>query len=61
MSRLVGGVQPKVLRWAREKAGYSIDEVAQKLKREPSEVASWEAGETAPTYAQLEKTGLHPI
>ena len=54
MTTPVAGIQPSVLRWARESQGYSIDDVAQHLKREPAEIAAWEAGTDAPTYAQLE-------
>ncbi len=50
----VAGIEPSVLRWARESQGYSIDDVAQHLKREPAEVKAWEDGDAAPTYAQLE-------
>lgn len=50
----VAGIQPSVLRWARESQGYSIDDVAQHFNREPAEVEAWEAGAAAPTYAQLE-------
>lgn len=51
----VEGVQPEVLRWARETVGLSIDEVATMLRIPSAEVADWEAGAGAPTYAQLEK------
>ena len=45
-----------MLRWARESQGYSIDDVAQHLKRNPAEIAAWESesSDAAPTYAQLE-------
>lgn len=49
------GIQPKVLRWARARSGYSVEDIADKLKRDPAEVRAWEAGNAAPTYAQLEK------
>lgn len=55
MAQVTAGVQPNMLRWARESHGYSIDAVAKKLKRNPDDVKAWETGETAPTYAQLEK------
>lgn len=55
MSHPVVGVQPNLLRWARESHGYSISAVAEKLKRDPSEIVKWENGESAPTYPQLEK------
>ncbi len=49
------GVNPVLLRWAREQAGYSFAEVAQQLQREPDEIRRWEAGEAVPTYFQLEQ------
>lgn len=55
MGEQVVGIQPKVLRWARARAGYSVEDIAKKLKRDPAEVKAWEAGEAASTYAQLEK------
>lgn len=54
MSSKIQGIQPSVLKWARESLGYSIDEVAESLDRDPSEIAAWELGESAPTYPQLE-------
>ena len=50
----IAGVQPSVLRWARESQGYSLEDVAIHLKRDVVEVASWEAGTETPTYPQLE-------
>lgn len=43
-------INPAVLVWARQRAGLSIEEAAQKFKR----MADWEAGEASPTYPQLE-------
>lgn len=54
MAESVTGVQASVLQWARESQGYSIDEVAKRMKRDAAEIVAWEAGESAPTYAQLE-------
>lgn len=51
----VTGIQPAVLRWARETVGLSVPEVAQRLKRSADEVDAWESGRAAPTYSQLEK------
>lgn len=48
------GVQPAVMRWARESIGMSVDDVAARLKRQTTEIEAWERGDTAPTYAQLE-------
>lgn len=48
------GIQPAVMRWARESIGMSVADVAARLKRQTTEIEAWESGDTAPTYAQLE-------
>lgn len=51
----VAGVQPAVIRWARESLGLSVADVALKLKRPVADVQAWETeGGKAPTYPQLE-------
>lgn len=57
MAKSLKGVTASVLQWARESQGYSLEEVAQRLGREPDEVRDWESedSEASPTYAQLEK------
>lgn len=54
MPEKLTGIQRSVLKWARESQGYSIEEVAIRLKREPAEISAWEAGDESPTYVQLE-------
>lgn len=44
-------ITPAIIRWARERAGYSIEDASHVFRR----IAEWEAGEAAPTYAQLEQ------
>lgn len=51
----VSGIQPAVMRWARQTIGLSVDDVADKLNRTPTEIAAWESGEMTPSYSQLEK------
>lgn len=55
MANQILGINPKVLGWARRRSGHSIDDVAAAFKKDPKEIESWEKGETAPTYVQLEK------
>jgi Zn-dependent peptidase ImmA (M78 family)/DNA-binding transcriptional regulator YiaG len=50
----VAGMTPAVLRWARESANMSVDEVARRLKKTADLVSAWEVGSDAPTYSQLE-------
>jgi len=54
-SEPVSGIQPALLRWARQTIGLSVIDVAEKLDRHPGEIAAWESGESAPTYPQIWK------
>lgn len=49
------GVQPTLLKWARESAHLSLDEVAAKFKKTVEVIEDWESGAEAPSYPQLEK------
>ncbi|MCB2035767.1 MAG: XRE family transcriptional regulator [Burkholderiaceae bacterium] len=44
-------ITPAVVRWARERAGYSVDDAVRHFKK----IAAWESGEALPTYAQVEQ------
>lgn len=55
MSKPVLGVNPNVLKWARERSGHTLDSIASALGKEADIVAGWESGASAPTYAELEK------
>jgi Zn-dependent peptidase ImmA (M78 family)/transcriptional regulator with XRE-family HTH domain len=51
-------VNGKVLKWARESAGLSIDEVVKKMNRRRitnETIDLWELGNETPTYSQLER------
>jgi len=49
------GINPKILSWARSKAGYSIKDISGKLNKSEKEIENWEKGLSTPTYIQLEK------
>jgi Zn-dependent peptidase ImmA (M78 family) len=51
----VRGVQPRLLRWARESANMTAVEVAGKFNKRPEDIEAWEAGLSGPSYAQLER------
>lgn len=57
MGNAVSGVNPKILSWARERAGMTIAQVAAKMKRSVEEIEAWESEDRsdAPTYPQLER------
>lgn len=55
MAETLAGVNPEVLRWARERSGLTAAEVAKKMNKSVESVEDWEAGGSAPTYVQLEK------
>ena len=50
MKRETLPVTPAVVRWARERAGFSLEEARQTYKR----IEAWETGTAFPSYAQLE-------
>ena len=47
-------VNPRIIKWARESAGYRIDEIANKLKTSVENYEKIEAGIKKPTFRQLE-------
>ena len=54
MPESVVGLNPKVLIWARERAGLTIEDAAARMKRTPAMLTAWEEGKKAPTFKQLE-------
>ena len=54
MAEYVNGINPNILKWARERSGYTAEAIATTLKKEVSIVNDWESGERALTYVQLE-------
>ena len=44
-------ITPSVVTWARERAGFSVDDAVADFRK----IAQWEAGEAFPSYPQLEK------
>lgn len=48
-------VEPALLRWARESAGFDFEAASQKAGVSADRVAGWEAGTARPTVAQLRK------
>ncbi|MCK4352739.1 ImmA/IrrE family metallo-endopeptidase [candidate division WOR-3 bacterium] len=48
-------VNPDVLEWARLTSGMQPSEVAHKMGKDIATILSWERGDSAPTYIQLEK------
>ena len=55
MAKHINGINPDILKWARERSGYTVEAIAAFLKKDASIVNDWEVGECAPTYVQLEK------
>ncbi len=46
-------VTPKVVKWAIDESGWTVDEVAEKLKVTPAVVSAWTSGEAKPSKGQL--------
>ena len=55
MAKPISAVNHKILAWARERSGQTIDQVAAALHKDPGVIAAWESGDDAPSYPQLEK------
>jgi Zn-dependent peptidase ImmA (M78 family) len=48
-------VEPRLLTWARESAGYGRADVARRLQVEPAKISEWESGTSAPTVSRLRR------
>ena len=48
-------INANILTWARERNGFSVEELADKADVSPYEIEMWEAGIEAPSYDCLEK------
>ena len=55
MAEYIQGINPNIVKWARERSGYTLQEVAKSLNRDVATISNWESGAGAPTYVQLEK------
>ena len=54
MAEYINGINPDILKWARERSGYTVRAIATALKKDVSIINDWESGERALTYVQLE-------
>lgn len=50
-------VEPRLLLWARDSAGLTLEQAANKVRIKPERLASWESGTGLPTVNQLRKLG----
>jgi transcriptional regulator with XRE-family HTH domain len=48
-------INPKMITWARERADFSVAELAEKLKIPEQKLSGWETGEALPTFTQAQK------
>jgi Zn-dependent peptidase ImmA (M78 family)/transcriptional regulator with XRE-family HTH domain len=54
MKNIITAVNPKILKWARERSGLALEDLALIMKRDPDELRMWEAGKSFPPYTALE-------
>ena len=47
-------INPKIIKWARESAGWGVDEISKKLKTSKENFEKIESGSKLPTFRQLE-------
>ena len=55
MAEYMKGTNPAIIKWARERSGYTLKEVADSINKDAETISNWESGNSTPTYAQLEK------
>ncbi len=55
MSEYINGINPEILKWAREHSGYSIEMAAKALNKDESFISNCESGDSSLTYVQLER------
>ena len=55
MAEYIQGINPDIVRWARERSGYTLHEIAESFKKDIATISNWESGAAALTYVQLEK------
>lgn len=55
MAEPISAVNPSLLVWARQRAGLTVEDVADAIGKSPAVIRDWESGAAAPTYVQLEK------
>jgi Zn-dependent peptidase ImmA (M78 family) len=48
-------INSAILKWARERQGLSLEDVASRFKKDVAEIEDWESGKRTPTYVQMEK------
>ena len=54
MAEYINGINPTIVKWARVRSGYTLEDVATSLNKDVETISNWESGEQAPTYVQLE-------
>ena len=55
MTVRASGINPDMLRWARERAGYTVEAIARRRQVPPERIEEWEEGKSYPTWRQLEQ------
>lgn len=55
MTRVEALITPSVLRWARERAGLSIEQASKKIGRPKEDIEAWEADTARPSIPQARK------
>jgi transcriptional regulator with XRE-family HTH domain len=54
MRRMITATNPKILVWARERCGLSVEDTAKSFGKDSNVILRWESGEIFPSYTTLE-------
>jgi len=52
-TRIKANINPEILAWARQTAGYGVEEASRKIGVTPAKLTAWETGDEKPTLRQL--------
>ncbi|MBN2483982.1 MAG: ImmA/IrrE family metallo-endopeptidase [Candidatus Omnitrophica bacterium] len=56
---IIAKITPATLKWARDTAGFSVEEISGKLKVKPELLETWESGDVDITIAKLRKLSTY--
>jgi len=51
---MTANINPKIITWARERNGLTVEELAASVRKKPEDIRKWESGQTSPSYTSLE-------
>ena len=48
MAEYMKGINPAIIKWARERSGYTLQDIAKSFKKDIATISYWESGRKGP-------------